>query len=90
MDLNTLYLVSTMKTELLSIAMMIETDNRYTREDIKKSLLDLIDKELEGYEVSLLYRDTNKEWDGVALLTLLFFLEVKILSVSVSKMMVFE
>lgn len=50
-----------MKTELLSIAMMIETDNRYTREDIKKSLLDLIDKELEGYEVSLLYRDTNKE-----------------------------
>lgn len=54
MDLNTLHLVSTMKTELLSIAMMIETDNKYTREDIKNSLLDLINRELEGYEVSLL------------------------------------
>lgn len=54
MDLNTLHLVSTMKTELLSIAMMIESDNKYTREDIKDSLLDLINRELEGYEVSLL------------------------------------
>lgn len=43
-----------MKTELLSIAMMIESDNKYTREDIKDSLLDLINRELEGYEVSLL------------------------------------
>lgn len=41
--------------------MMIETDNKYTREDIKNSLLDLIARELEGYEVSLLYRDTKKE-----------------------------
>ena len=61
MDLNTLHLVSTMKTELLSIAMMIETDNKYTREDIKNSLLDLITRELEGYEVSLLNRNTAKE-----------------------------
>lgn len=61
MDLNTLHLVSAMKTELLGIAMMIETDNKYTKEDIKNSLLDLIIQELEGYEVSLLYRDTNKE-----------------------------
>lgn len=61
MDLNTLHLVSTMKTELLGIAMMIETDNKYTKEKIKDSLLDLITRELEGYEVSLLDRNTNKE-----------------------------
>lgn len=60
MDLNTLHLVSTMKTELLGIAMMIETDNKCTKEDIKDSLLDLITRELEGYEVSLLYRDINE------------------------------
>lgn len=61
MDLNTLHLVSMMKTELLGIAMMIETDNKYTREDIKDSLLDLITRELEGYEVSLLNHNMEKE-----------------------------
>lgn len=61
MDLNTLHLVSSMKTELLAIVMMIETDNRYTRENIKDSLLDLIVRELEGYEVSLLNRDADKQ-----------------------------
>lgn len=60
MDLNTLHLVSTLKTELLGIAFMIESDNRFTREDIKNSLLELINKELEGYEVSLLNRNTYK------------------------------
>ncbi|XKH52005.1 hypothetical protein LG275_13795 (plasmid) [Chryseomicrobium palamuruense] len=61
MDLNTLHLVSTIKTELLGIAMMIEGDNKYTREHIKDSLLDLITRELEGYEVSLLNRNIQKE-----------------------------
>lgn len=61
MDLNTLHLVSSMKTELLAIVMMIETDNRYTRENIKDSLLDLIVRELEGYEVSLLNRGADKQ-----------------------------
>lgn len=61
MDLYTLHLVSTMKTELLAIAIMIETDNKCTKENIKDSLLDLITRELEGYEVSLLDRNTRKE-----------------------------
>lgn len=61
MDLYTLHLVSTMKTELLAIAIMIETDNKCTKENIKESLLDLITRELEGYEVSLLNRNTGKE-----------------------------
>lgn len=61
MNLFTQHLVSTLKAELLGIAIMIETDNRYTREDIKDSLLDLITRELEGYEVSLLNRNTKKE-----------------------------
>lgn len=61
MNLNTLHLVSAMKTELLGIVMMIETDTKYTREDIKNSLLDLINRELEGYEVSLLNRNTAKD-----------------------------
>ncbi|RJF32067.1 hypothetical protein D4741_20055 [Pseudoalteromonas gelatinilytica] len=60
MDLYTLHLVSTMKTELLAIAIMIETDNKCTKENIKESLLDLITRELEGYEVSLLNRNTGK------------------------------
>lgn len=50
-----------MKTELLGIAIMIETDNKCTKENIKDSLLDLITRELEGYEVSLLDRTTEKE-----------------------------
>ncbi len=50
-----------MKTELLAIAIMIETDNKCTKENIKVSLLDLITRELEGYEVSLLNRNTGKE-----------------------------
>lgn len=61
MDLYTLHLVSTMKTELLGIAIMIETDNKCTKEIIKDSLLDLITRELEGYEVSLLNLNTEKE-----------------------------
>lgn len=61
MDLNTLHLVSTIKTELLGIAMIIETDNKYSRENIKDSLLDLINRELEGYEVSLLNLKSDKE-----------------------------
>lgn len=61
MDLFTLHLISTLKTELLEIAIMIDTDNSCTREDIKESLLELITKELEEYGVSLLYRKTNKE-----------------------------
>lgn len=61
MNLKTLHLVSALKTELLAIATMIETDNRFTRVDIKKSLLDLITQELEGYDVSLLYLDSDKE-----------------------------
>ncbi len=50
-----------MKTELLSIPMMIETDNKYTRENIKDSLLELITRELEGYEVSLLNLKSDEE-----------------------------
>lgn len=51
--LFTQHLVSTLKTELLSIAIMIETDNRYTKEGIKDSILELISKELDGYEINL-------------------------------------
>ena len=40
---------------------MIETDNKCTKENIKESLLDLVTRELEGYEVSLLYHNIVKE-----------------------------
>lgn len=55
------HLVSKIKAELLGIAIMIETDNRCTKEEIKDSLLELISKELDGYELNLNILKVTKE-----------------------------
>lgn len=53
--------MSTLKAQLLDIAIMIETDNRCTKEEIKDSLLELISKELDGYELNLNILKAKKE-----------------------------
>lgn len=54
-------LISNLKAELLSIAIMIETDNKFTREEIKGSLLELISRELDGYNLNLKLIKSKKE-----------------------------
>lgn len=61
MDLYTQHLISTIKAELFAVAIMIETDNRCTKEEIKDSLLELISKELDGYELNLNILKAKKE-----------------------------
>lgn len=55
------HLISTIKAELLGIAIMIETDSRSTKEGIKDSILELISKELDGYELNLNILKIKKE-----------------------------
>ncbi|RJF32062.1 hypothetical protein D4741_20030 [Pseudoalteromonas gelatinilytica] len=50
--LFTQHLVGTLKAQLLDIAITVETDNRCTKEDIKDSLLELVSKELDEYELN--------------------------------------
>ncbi|WP_214834967.1 hypothetical protein [Exiguobacterium sp. E4787] len=54
-------LISTLKAELLSIAIMIDTDNLYTKEEIKNSILGLVSKELDGYNLNLELLKNKKE-----------------------------
>lgn len=66
MDLSTQYLfsqqlISTLKAELLSVAIMIETDNRFTKEEIKNSLLEIISRDLDGYNLNLELIKNKKE-----------------------------
>lgn len=53
--------ISTLKAELLSIAIMIDTDNLYTKEEIKNSILGLVSKELDGYNLNLELLKNKKE-----------------------------